>query len=142
MIRQAILPRPILMRLRANQASSPDHEICGLLRVVREGGAAIVQDATLLPNRARSPRRAFRIRRQDLAARAAPWAVEGASAGVFHSHPHGDALPSLLDCASMRLHPGLWLIIARSETRAYWSENRSIRAIRVSVAPDIFVSAK
>lgn len=96
---------------RAAAAVAPE-EACGLLF----GENGTIGAATVTPNVAADPLRHFEI---DPAALIAALRAERAGgpvlAGYWHSHPSGDASPSVTDAAMAAPDGQLWLIVAGSK---------------------------
>lgn len=115
------LPPPCLRRLREQAESAWPLEACGLLEAVTEAGPGPADDDAVRPVRIRrlvfcrnthaDPGRRFEIDPEDfLRAEHAARARGRAIAGVWHSHPHGDAAPSATDRAAA--WPGWSYLIA------------------------------
>lgn len=109
-----------LAAIRAEIASAPDREICGLLF----GETAIIRDHQPCRNVSPEPAVAFEI---DPAALIAAYRAErqgGARLiGCYHSHPSGDSRPSRRDAADAVTEGWLWLIGSPSSVQAWRVES-------------------
>jgi desampylase len=93
---------------RAAAAAMPE-EACGLLL----GSGRTIEAASVARNVADDPRRHFEIDPAALfAALRAERAGGQALIGYWHSHPSGDASPSVTDAAMAAPDDRLWLIVA------------------------------
>lgn len=104
------ISRPLIERLIARAAETPDREICGLLF----GRDGVIQAEAPAANVHPDPARAFEL---DPAALIAAMRADRAGAqrliGHYHSHPGGRAEPSTCDAAAADTGGGaLWLILA------------------------------
>jgi proteasome lid subunit RPN8/RPN11 len=109
----------------AEVASSPAHEICGLLL----GEGFRIDRAVAAANVAHDPAQWFEI---DPAALFAALRAERAGGprviGHYHSHPNGSAEPSPRDAAAAE--PGkLWLIVAGGTARMWLSGEAGFREL-------------
>jgi proteasome lid subunit RPN8/RPN11 len=108
------VPVGLLSMLRAEAAGSRVDEVCGVLLGTRRGERLAIVDAVACANRHRQPARHFLVaaedlRRADELARRRGLFV----AGTYHSHPGGDARPSIGDRALFRAFPGVHLVLGR-----------------------------
>lgn len=101
------LPAPCLRRLREHAETAWPREACGLLEAAGgiAGGASLaavrVRRLVVCRNIHADPERRFEIDPEDfLRAEHAARGRGRAIAGVWHSHPHGDARPSATDRAA------------------------------------------
>ena len=111
-----IVPVPLMNKLIALAALSPDREVCGLLF----GSAGQVESAVPTDNVADNPACAFEI---DPAALIAAYRAmrEGGPTlvGTFHSHPNGLAAPSQVDAENAAPDGRIWLIIAAGKVTTW-----------------------
>ena len=128
------IPAPYAAAIRNAAAAAYPDECCGLL--VGEGDATVtITDVVPTTNTAADPRRTFAIDPQaqfDLlhATRDQTRRV----VGHYHSHPDGDAVPSVHDLAMAHDPSALWVIIAAS------AENVSVlRAFQHPEGTDTFI---
>jgi desampylase len=113
------IARDLIDRLVAEAAARPDEEVCGLLF----GSEDRIDAAVATVNVASDPTRWFEI---DPAALIAAHKAERNGGprllGCYHSHPSGDARPSVRD--RIAAEPGrLWLIIG-DERAELWLARR------------------
>ena len=105
----------LLDRLRCEAAASPA-EICGLLF----GDPSRIADARTCRNVDPQPAHRFEIDPAALhAAHRAQRAGGARMIGCYHSHPSGDALPSVTDADAAAPDGSVWLIVAAAEVRAW-----------------------
>ena len=105
----------LLGRIVAEAVGSPD-EICGLLF----GTGKLIQVAEACRNVASDTRRQFEIDPAALlAAHRAARADGPAIVGCYHSHPAGDAIPSLRDALDAEPNGWVWLIVGGNEERVF-----------------------
>lgn len=98
--------------LCAKAAAQPEHEICGLIGAAADRVPSIYP----IPNRAADPRRRYSM---DPAAQIAAFKamrLRGESlAAIYHSHPHGPAVPSRRDRREWTYPEALCLIVSLGE---------------------------
>lgn len=103
-------------RLRFEATGSPSAEICGLLF----GDPSRVADARICTNVHPEPARCFEIDPAALLAAHRAQRTSGPTLiGCFHSHPSGDTTPSATDAAAAAPDGSVWLIITRTDARAW-----------------------
>jgi proteasome lid subunit RPN8/RPN11 len=104
-----VISRSVLIGIRRFSADAAPHEACGLL--FGEDGAVTGFETT--ENIAESPETRFEIEPRALfAALKAERAGGRKIVGYWHSHPSGDATPSVTDAAMAASDGKLWLIVA------------------------------
>lgn len=110
------ISRSLLERLVADAAASRN-EICGLLLRARDGRIRAQACGNVHP----TPAIRFEIDPAALlAAHRAARGGGGAVIGNYHSHPSGDAMPSVTDAARAAADGALWLIVGGDgEVRAW-----------------------
>lgn len=110
------ISRSVLIGIRQISAASGAREACGLLF----GGEASIDAFQAVENVHEAPDRHFEI---DPAALFAALRAERAGGpklvGYWHSHPSGDATPSITDAAMAAPDGKLWLIVG-GETVTAW----------------------
>ncbi|HET7687320.1 MAG TPA: M67 family metallopeptidase [Candidatus Macondimonas sp.] len=100
--------RTLDQALCAAAATQPEREICGLI------GAATGRVPSIypIPNRAADPRRRYSM---DPTAQIAAFKTmrtrDETLAAIYHSHPHGTAVPSRRDCREWTYPEALCLIV-------------------------------
>jgi proteasome lid subunit RPN8/RPN11 len=103
------ISRSVLIGIRRISADAAPREACGLLF----GTAQAITDWQVAENVADTPERRFEI---DPSALFAALRQERAGGrriiGYWHSHPGGDATPSITDAAMAQPDGKLWLIVA------------------------------
>ncbi|AQR72568.1 M67 family metallopeptidase [Sphingomonas sp. LM7] len=108
--------RSVLIGIRRISADLAPREACGLLF----GGEDAITGWQAAENVAEDPERRFEI---DPSALFAALRAERAGGpkiiGYWHSHPSGDATPSITDAAMAAADGKLWLIVA-GETAGLW----------------------
>jgi desampylase len=108
--------RSVLIGIRRISADLAPREACGLLF----GSADAITDWQAVENVAEAPERRFEIAPEALfAALRAERAGGPRIAGYWHSHPGGNATPSVTDAAMAQPDGKLWLIIA-GEDATLW----------------------
>jgi desampylase len=116
---KARLSRSVLIGIRRISADAAPREACGLLF----GSPDRVTDWQAVENVAEEPERRFEIEPGALfAALRAERAGGPRIAGYWHSHPSGDARPSVTDAAMAEPDGKLWLIVAGDEARLWRAE--------------------
>ena len=126
---EVVLPRPLVNKILHQAQSSPDKEVCGLI-AARNGQP---DDSFPVSNVSTRPSRLFvmdpgqqievmrRIREQGLEL-----------FGIYHSHPHSPAEPSVADLEQAGYPEALYLIVSLNtkgvlEMRGYrLKENRAV----------------
>ena len=53
--------------------------------------------------------------------------------GVWHTHPLWIAHPSQKDRKGMEIYPGLWIIISKSEIRAYFGDEKGFEEVFIEI---------
>lgn len=127
----------VLATLRDHAAETAPRECCGLLTGPVDGTAPLVIDravasANLAPDGATD---SFEL---DTALHLSLQRTERAAgrrvAGLYHSHPVGEAIPSRRDRAGAYDHTLVWLIIGPDGTvRAWWPEPDGFVEARIEV---------
>lgn len=121
----------LLGRLLTDAKNSPGAEVCGLLF----GGEGRIEAAEACANVAAEPARAFEIDPAALfAAHRRARAGGPRVIGHYHSHPSGEAVPSVHDAAQAMGDGALWLILTAREARL-WRTDRvgTFEAVRLAV---------
>lgn len=94
--------------------SSPN-ESCALLFGVDDSNTCTVKDIFLTKNTEQSPIN-FTIANEELLAGYKEAERKGLDVvGIFHSHPHSEARPSLTDRKFMTINPVVWVIFSNME---------------------------
>jgi proteasome lid subunit RPN8/RPN11 len=107
-----------MSRLLTDAKNSPDREVCGLLF----GAEGRIEAAEACANVAAEPGRAFEIEPGALFAAYRRARAGGAQLiGHYHSHPSGEAVPSVRDAAQAMGDGALWLILTAGEGRLWRS---------------------
>lgn len=103
------LPRPLVNQILTQAQQSPEAEICGLISGV-DGQA---QRCYPVSNTAAEPGRLYTMDPQGQieAMRRMREAGEELLA-IYHSHPHGAALPSAIDIAEAQYPQAIYLIVS------------------------------
>lgn len=115
-------------------AQALPQEACGLLG----GRGGVVEEVFLIENRLHSP---VRYEMEPTAQVQAMVAIEDAGleiTAIFHSHPHGPAMPSPTDVAEAYYPEVLYLICAPNERnqwqgRAFYIQNGAISEVPVQI---------
>jgi proteasome lid subunit RPN8/RPN11 len=110
------ISRSLLQQLVADAAASRE-EICGLLLRAPGGGIAVRACVNVHP----APATHFEL--DPAALLAAHREARGGGAtvvGHYHSHPSGDAMPSITDAALAPADGAVWLIVAGSGEARAW----------------------
>lgn len=111
-----MISRSLLAQLAA-EAGASGEEICGLILQPRNGGISLLRCANVHPQ----PAARFELDPVALlAAHRAARASGDAVIGHYHSHPSGDAMPSLTDAASAAPDGAVWLIVGRGGEARAW----------------------
>jgi len=111
------ISRALLDQIMTHAGEAPDEEVCGLLF----GSMAAIERAVRARNVAPDPRRAFEIDPVPLLAAHRAQRFGGPKIiGHYHSHPSGDALPSVHDAANA-IPDAIWLIIGSGGAAAFMS---------------------
>jgi len=112
--------RSVLIGIQRISADAHPREACGLLF----GGADAITDWQAVENVAEEPERRFEIAPGALfAALRAERAGGPEIVGYWHSHPSGDATPSITDAAMAQPDGKLWLIVAREDATLWRAED-------------------
>ena len=110
------ISRSALAGIRAEAASAHPREACGLLF----GGADRIVQTSVTANVAEFPERRFEI---DPAALFVALKAERTGgpmvAGYWHSHPSGNAMPSLCDAEVAAPDGKLWLVVAGGDVTGW-----------------------
>lgn len=110
------ISRSVLIGIREISAVSGALEACGLLF----GGAGTISSFQAVENVHEAPDRHFEINPVALfAALRAERAGGPRIAGYWHSHPSGDASPSVTDAAMAAPDGKLWLIVGGDQVTAW-----------------------
>ncbi|WEK42842.1 MAG: M67 family metallopeptidase [Candidatus Sphingomonas colombiensis] len=110
------ISRLLLERLVADAAASRD-EICGLLLRAPDGSIRAQPCANVHP----TPATRFEIDPAALlSAHRAARGGGGKVIGNYHSHPSGDAMPSITDAAQAAADDALWLIVGSNGEVSAW----------------------
>jgi proteasome lid subunit RPN8/RPN11 len=105
---KARISRSLLDRCGAEAARAAPLEACGLLL----GSPGRIMDGVAIPNAAADPRNGFELELRAHIAAARQARSQGMSIiGHYHSHPSGDARPSVRDAAQALEEGVLWLIL-------------------------------
>ncbi|KRC82882.1 peptidase [Sphingomonas sp. Root241] len=114
--------RSVLIGIQRISADAAPREACGLLF----GAADRITDWQAVENVAEEPERRFEIEPSALfAALRAERAGGPKIIGYWHSHPSGDATPSITDAAMAQPDGKLWLIVAREGEKLWRAEERA-----------------
>jgi proteasome lid subunit RPN8/RPN11 len=109
--------RSVLIGIQRISAEVAPREACGLLF----GAPDRITDWQAVENVAEEPERHFEIDPGRCSQRSVPSAPAGRKiAGYWHSHPSGDATPSVTDAAMAQPDGKLWLIVAQGESETLW----------------------
>ncbi len=132
-----ILPRTLVNRLLSEAQRSPEAEVCGLI-AARGGEPTDVYPVT---NVANEPGKLFRMDPKGLieAMRRIRERDETLFA-IYHSHPHGPAIPSSTDLREAEYPETLYLIISLGtegvlEMRGYRLEKENPREVVLETRP-------
>lgn len=116
------LSRSVLIGIRRISADAAPREACGLLF----GSPDTVTDWQAVENVAEAPERHFEIEPGALFAALRAERMGGPKiAGYWHSHPGGDATPSVTDAAMAQPDGKLWLIVAEEDATLWRAEDRA-----------------
>jgi proteasome lid subunit RPN8/RPN11 len=128
------ISRDQLDQVLAHSAATPTQEVCGLLL----GLSGNVQAVRVAENVAKDPSRQFELDPKTLLAVHREERSGGMRMiGHYHSHPSGDAFPSLRD-AEAATGSGYWLIIGQGQARAFEAvENGPIHGVFASRKLDV-----
>jgi proteasome lid subunit RPN8/RPN11 len=118
---RAYVSRSVLIGIQRISADAAPREACGLLF----GAPDRITDWQAVENVAEEPERRFEIEPGALfAALRAERAGGPKIVGYWHSHPRGDATPSVIDAAMAQPDGKLWLIVAREGEGLWRAEDR------------------
>ena len=118
---KAHVSRSVLIGIRRISADAAPREACGLLF----GTPGRITDWQAVENVAKEPERRFELEPGALfAALRAERAGGPKIQGYWHSHPGGDATPSITDAAMAQPDGKLWLIVAQEGETLWRSEDR------------------
>jgi desampylase len=113
--------RSVLIGIQRISADAAPREACGLLF----GAPDRIIDWQAVENVAEEPERRFEIEPGALfAALRAERAGGPKIVGYWHSHPGGDAAPSVTDAAMAQPDGKLWLIVAQEDATLWRAEDR------------------
>lgn len=113
---------------------SAPNESCALLFGNENSSTSIVKDIFLTKNTEESPIN-FTISNEELLAGYKEAERKGLEViGIFHSHPHSEARPSLTDKKFMTVNPVVWIIFSNihSELNAFVLESE-ITPVKVEI---------
>lgn len=126
---EVVLPRPLVNKVLHQAQSSPDEEVCGLI-AARNGHPA---DSFPVSNVSTQPSRLFVMDPQQQINVMRRMREQGLELfGIYHSHPHSCAEPSVTDLEQAGYPRALYLIVSLNtkgvlEMRGYrLKENRAI----------------
>lgn len=109
------ISRALLDQILAHAEQSPDEEVCGLLF----GGASRIEGAIPARNVAPETRRSFEIDPGPLLAAHRAQRIGGPKIiGHYHSHPSGEAMPSIHDAENAD-PDAIWLIVGSGQAAAF-----------------------
>jgi proteasome lid subunit RPN8/RPN11 len=112
------ISRPLLDRLRQETQAADNTEICGLLL----GEPGLIDAVVPLRNAHPEPKQGFALDPAEHLAAARHARAAGKSVlGHYHSHPSGNAAPSMADAAQSHEEGVCWLIVAAREARLWIS---------------------
>jgi proteasome lid subunit RPN8/RPN11 len=112
------ISRPLLDRLRQEAQAAEDMEICGLL----VGKPGQIDAVVPLRNWDPEPKHGFALDPAEHVAAARHARVARMTVlGHYHSHPSGNAVPSMADAAQAHEEGVYWLIVAGREARLWIS---------------------
>lgn len=119
---KAYVSRSVLIGIQRVSADTAPREACGLLF----GAPDRITDWQAIENVAEEPERRFEIEPGALfAALRAERAGGPKIIGYWHSHPGGDATPSVTDAAMAQPDGKLWLIVAGESATLWRAEDRA-----------------
>lgn len=107
------------------------NESCALLFGIEKTGTSMVTDVFLAENTERSPVN-FAISNDELLK--AYMEAEQKKldvVGIFHSHPHSEAVPSETDKRFMRINPVVWVISDKNNKFKAYTMNLEIMQIHI-----------
>ncbi len=112
--------RDALERLREEAGAAAPDECCGLLL----GGAGRIDAILPAANVADTPRTRFEIDPRVLidAHRKARERQSAAVLGYYHSHPHGEAMPSPCDRTEAAHDGKVWAIVGQAGDVRFWRD--------------------
>jgi len=112
---------PAALRLQILQAARDAHpqECCGLLEGVREGDVFRITALHPARNLSADARRFEIDPRDQMAAQKAARVTAASVIGCYHSHPDGQAMPSIADRAGAGEDNFLWLIAGGEALNAF-----------------------
>jgi proteasome lid subunit RPN8/RPN11 len=120
------IARCVVELIQRAAAEAAPHEACGLLF----GSEEAISHAEIATNVAELPERRFEIDPAALfAALRAERACGPAIVGYWHSHPSGDAMPSVTDTAMAAPDGKLWLIAGGGEITLWRAGAHGFEAI-------------
>lgn len=118
------ISRCVVDLIQRTAAAAAPLEACGLLF----GGARAIAAASVEANVARNPATHFEIDPASLFAAIRAEREGGPSvAGYWHSHPTGDAMPSITDAAMAVADGKLWLIVTDDAVTGWRATERGAR---------------
>ena len=114
------ISRSVLIGIRRFSADAAPNEACGLLF----GEDGLITDFQAAENVAETPESRFEIDPRTLFAALRAEREGGAKiVGYWHSHPSGEATPSVTDAAMARPDQKLWVIVGGQDVRAWLAGN-------------------
>ncbi len=132
---QIILTKNQKEELIRHAENAAPNESCALLFGSQDGDKVAVSDIFLTENTDKSLTR-FAISNEDLLEGYQHAERNGLDVvGIFHSHPHSEAVPSDTDMRFMQINPVVWVIFSNkfAELRAYFLETRLLNvAIKIT----------
>lgn len=119
MIQKLLIGRPHIRLIMDELARHTPDEACGVL-IGRRDSEKITVDRVIPIKNSRSSDRSFEL---DPKEHYEAWKLadrEGMDiVGVYHTHPHSAARPSLWDQESMENYQSVWIIAGRGEIKGY-----------------------
>ena len=116
--------KEVFEKLEDIRAGMGDYERCGLLIGKSHGNEVQITDLVEIENVKKSPTEFELNPLQSLKAfeRAEKTGLD--VVGVWHTHPLWIAYPSKKDMQGMKVYPGVWIIISKSDVRAYFGSEK------------------
>jgi proteasome lid subunit RPN8/RPN11 len=130
------IPRPVANQILTHAQRSPEAEVCGLVSIDRDGLARTYPVA----NVAEHPGALFQMDPKGQIEALRRIRVGGESLfAIYHSHPHGPALPSERDLQEAAYREALYLIVSLDtrgvlEMRGFRLSGQGVEAVGLEVS--------
>ncbi len=123
----------VFEKLEIIKSSMGEFERCGVLFGKAHGNEVQITDIAEIENVKKSPVEFELDPLQTLKAfeRAEESGID--VVGVWHTHPSWIAYPSKKDMEGMKIYPGIWIVISKSEVRAYFGDEKGFVEVELKI---------